>query len=248
MISQSAAVIESVEPLHGHEGTIVNIKGHGFGEYPRNNCIVLGGMGACARAEPDSTPTHLKVRIDPVARESVGDLLMWPGTVVDLHTERIDWRDTSLRFAETAIFRNGAEVTSAGVEFKLTKTSSNAYGGVFERSAERQVDLGGCENGAVMRVAFPEKLVLSGASTVDVCLVLKEPTLTIDFTAELSGRGRDIEECLRAIAKSISVNAGLIGEKVFADVVRNRKSRELELYVTKPYLENGMFTIHFGSA
>jgi hypothetical protein len=43
----------------------------------------------------------------------------------------------------------------------------------------------------------------------------------------------------------MTVNASLLGEKVFSDVVRNQETGELELYVTKPYLENGMATVHF---
>lgn len=244
MISRSAVVIASVDPLEGQEGTIVTLRGSGFGDHIRNNCVVVGGMGACARAQPGSTPSELKVRIDPVARESEGDLLMWPGVGTDLHPERIGFGETNLRFSEVALFRNGAPVASAGIKFKLTKASPNTYGGYFERSAAARADLGGWETGGVMRVRFPERFSLSDGAAVDICLVLKEPTLTIDFTAEISGHV-DGEECLRAIAKSIAVNASLVGEKVFADVVRNKETGDLELYATKPYLENGMFTVHF---
>src|SRR6476661_7863414 len=65
--------------------------------HPRSNCVVLAGMGACARAEPDSTDTELKVRIGPVARVTAGDLLMWPGPVVDLHMEEVTVGETSLQ-------------------------------------------------------------------------------------------------------------------------------------------------------
>jgi hypothetical protein len=43
----------------------------------------------------------------------------------------------------------------------------------------------------------------------------------------------------------MAVNASLVGERVFANVARNQQTGELELYVTKPYLENGMATVHF---
>jgi hypothetical protein len=78
-------------------------------------------MAACARAEPDSTATELKVRIGPVARTTSGDLLAWPGVGADLYTEAIDVGRTILQFSEMAIFRNGAPVAAAGVNFKLTE-------------------------------------------------------------------------------------------------------------------------------
>jgi len=96
-----------------------------------------------------------------------------------------------------------------------------------------------------MRVCFPKGSSLSSYKTVDLCLVLKEPTLAVDFTGEIKARGKDDEECLRAIAKGISVNAGLLGETVFADVGQNQQTGELELYVTKPYLKNGMVVLRF---
>jgi len=248
MIDRKAVVITSVEPMHGHEGTLVTLKGSGFAAHVRNNCVVVGGMGACARAEPNSTSTELKVRIGPVAKETEGDLLMWPGTGADLHTERLDFGKTRLHFSETALFRNGAPVTTAGVKFKLTKASPDTYAGYFEKSANSRVELGGHESGSVMRVRFPKNLSFSKQKIVDICLVLKEPTLAIDFTATISGSTDGEEECLRAIAKGITVNADLVGEKVFANVTRDRETGELELYVTKPYLVNGMATLRFRAA
>jgi len=247
MINRRPAIVTSVEPLQGHEGTIVTLRGSGFATYPRNNCIVIGGMGACARAEPGATATELKARIGPVAKETEGDLLMWPGPLVELHIEEVSFGETSLLFSDTAIFRNGAPQTSAGITFKLTKASPNTYAGYVEKSAVSSVDLGGYESGSVMKVRFPENLSFSKQRTVDICLVLKEPTLAIDFSAEISRHSNDDEECLRAIAKSISVNASLVGEKVFADVARNQKTGERELFVTKPYLERGMLTLRFSS-
>jgi hypothetical protein len=244
LLTRTPVVITSVQPLEGHEGTTVTLKGSGFAAHVRNNCIVIGGMGACARAESGATATELKVKIGPVARVKDGDLLMWPGLGADLHTEEIQFGETRLRFSETAIFRNGAPVASGGISFKLTKASPHTYGGYFEKSAASRVDLGGLERGGVMRVRFPKDVSLAKHKSVDVCLVLKEPTLAVDFTAAVEG-GSD-EERLRAIAKSMALNASLVGEKVFADVVRHRESGELELYVTKPYLENGMATVHFG--
>jgi len=108
MLNRPPVVVTSVHPLHGQEGTIVTLKGSGFAPHIRNNCVVIGGMGACARAEPNSTPTELKVRIGPVAKVTSGDLLMWPGVGTDLHTEEVAYRGTTLHFSETAIFRNGA--------------------------------------------------------------------------------------------------------------------------------------------
>jgi hypothetical protein len=247
MIYRRPAIVTSVEPLEGHEGTIVTLKGSGFAAYPRNNCVVIGGMGACARAQPGSTATELKVKISPVAKETQGDLLMWPGPAVELHPEEVKFGETSLLFSDVAVFRNGAPQTSAGIAFKLTKASPNTYGGYLEKSARSSIDLGGYESGSVMKLSFPKDLSLSKHRTVDICLVLKEPTLAVDFSAEISGRPGNEEECLRAIAKSICLNAGLVGEKVFAGVMRNPQNGEYELFVTKPYLERGMLTMHFSS-
>ncbi|MEU6987866.1 hypothetical protein ABZ946_31300 [Streptomyces sp. NPDC046324] len=54
-----------------------------------------------------------------------------------------------------------------------------------------------------------------------------------------------MEGCVGVIAKSIMTNAAFLGEKVFAGVARNEDTGDFELYVTKPYLENGMFVVHF---
>lgn len=245
MLTLEPVVVKSVDPLEGQEGTIVTLRGSGFASHIRNSCIVIGGMGACARAEPDSTPERLKVRIGPVASVTEGDLLMWPGIGSDLHTERISHGRTSLLLEETAIFRNGAPTTSANVNFKLTKASRNTYGGALAKSSN--VELNGHENGTALRIAFPKDLRLPPRPIVDICLVLKEPTLAIDFTAAITGDAKNNEEIVRAIAKTITVNASLVGEKVVTDVVRNRRTGEVELYVTKPYLDNGMFTVHFRS-
>jgi hypothetical protein len=247
MLDRKAVTITSVSPLEGQEGTIVTLKGSGFDAYNpvRNNCVVMGGMGACARAQPGSTPTELKVRIGPVARAQGGDILMWPGLGVDVHTDRLDFNKANLRFSEAAVFRNRAPVAAAGIEFKLTKASPNTYGAQLEPTALSRVELGGHEKSMVMRAVFPKGSTLAKHDFVDVCIVLKEPTLAIDFTAKLTGG--DDEERLRAVAKSIVVNANLVGERVFADVARNQSSGDLELYVTKPYLQNGMLTVHFGA-
>ncbi len=246
MISRAAVVVNSVEPLQGREGTIVTLRGSGFPTDLRNNCVVVGGMGACARAQPNPTPVALKVRIGPVARKTVGDILMWPGLGLDLHMDQIRHGEVGLKFSEVAMFRNAAPVTSAGVKFELTEISPNTFAGHFERAVTSNVELGGHENGSIMRVNFPKDLPLAKYPTVDICVVLKEPTLAIDFTAEISGHSEAVEG-LRAIAKSIVVNAAQIGEKVYADVTQNQKSGEYELYVTKPYLENGMMIVNFNS-
>src|SRR6185437_1515582 len=99
MLVRESIKIDSIEPAEGREGTIVTIRGSGFGHHVRNNCVVVGGMAACARAEPDSTPTELKVRIGPVAQETAGEILSWPGVGVDLRTEGISMGDTRLEFS-----------------------------------------------------------------------------------------------------------------------------------------------------
>lgn len=237
-------VITSVEPTEGAEGTIVTLKGSGFSRYVRNNCVVVANLGACARAQEGSTPTELKVRIDPVAKKKEGDVMMWPGAGSYFFNERIGSHGTALRFSETAIFRNGAPISCAGVNFKLTKASSNTYGGDLEKAAPPSASLGGHEQGFVLCVRVPQNLRLPKGSTVDICLILKEhPTLAIDFTAHIEGES--LEDCLRAIAKSIVINGSHIGERVFADVVKNTETEQFELCVTKPYLEKGLFTVHF---
>jgi len=245
MLDRPAIVVTSVDPLEGREGTVVTLRGSGFAAHVRNNCVVVGGMGACARAEPGGTPSELKVRIGPVPRETEGDFLLWPGTGLDLFTERITSGEVSLHLLETAIFRNGSPVASAGVRFRLIGASANTYAGVLEKAARSRVNLGGHETGSVMRMSFPRRVSFGGLSTVDICLVLKEPTLAIDITAEIPGNREASDEVLRAVAKSIVVSASLVGEKVFADVAHDRDTEQPDLYVTKPYLSNGMFTARF---
>jgi hypothetical protein len=246
-IVDEPAVIKSVEPTEGADGTIVTLRGSGFSRYIRNNCVVVGNLGACARAQEGSTPSELKVRIGPVAKRTQGDVMMWPGVGSYFFNERIASNGTGLRFSETAIFRNGAPIACAGVNFKLTKTSPNTYGGDLEKAAPRGASLGGHEKGFVLCVRIPEKLRLTKGSSVDVCLILKEhPTLAIDFTAHIENGST--EHCLRAIARAIMINGSHIGERVFADVVKNSKTRQFELCVTKPYLERGLFTIHFNNS
>ncbi|MGF6870601.1 IPT/TIG domain-containing protein [Paraburkholderia sp. MM5477-R1] len=45
MMDRSPVVITSVSPLQGEEGTLVTLKGSGFAEHVRNNCVVIGRMG-----------------------------------------------------------------------------------------------------------------------------------------------------------------------------------------------------------
>src|SRR5262249_47432468 len=157
MISRSPVVVASVEPMEGHEGTIVTLRGSGFEKHGRNNCVVLGGMGACARATEDSNSTEVKVSVGPGARTTAGALLMWPGPVVDLHMEELTVGGTGLHFSDVAIFRNAAPVTSAGINFRLTNASPNTYSAVIEKSgASGTVELGGHERGAAMRINFPK--------------------------------------------------------------------------------------------
>jgi hypothetical protein len=238
------AKIESVEPKEGKEGDIITLKGSGFSEYIRNNCIVVGGMGACARAQPGSTDTELKVRIDPVPKRSEGEILVWIGSGSNFYNEKIGSGQSQLRFSETAIFRNGTPVTAAGVNFKLTEASQYAFGGEIVLGAANEAKLSGHEFENVIRVKFPADFKIINGSQVDVCLILKEhPTLAIDFTAEIEDTS--LEACLEAIAKTVMVNGNHIGERIFADVVKNSSTNELELYITKPYLENGLMTVHF---
>lgn len=243
-IVDQATVITSVSPVEGHEGTIVTLKGTGFSKYVRNNCVVLGNLGACGRAQEGATSTELKVRIDPVAMVKEGDVMMWPGAGSNYYNDRISSDSTALRFSETAIFRNGAPIACAGVNFKLTKASPNTFGGELQRAAPENASLGGHEKGFVLSARIPKNYKLPQGSIVDVCLVLKEhPTLAVDFTAKIEGES--LEHCLRAIAKSIVINGSHIGERIFADVVSHPRSSDFELCVTKPYLEKGLLTIHF---
>jgi len=243
MLRHAPVTIKSVDPKEGYEGTIVTLKGSGFAEHVRNNCIVVGGMGACARAEPGGSDRELKVKIGPVAKRTHGEILMWPGIGLDLHTEVARLNSTELSFSEVAVFRNGAPQAAARVDFELTKASANTFAGSYEASgAKRGVELGGFEGGA-MRVSIPRKSKLSSFAAVDVCIVLKEPTLAVDFSAAI--KAASDEECLRAVAKAITVNAALVGERVFADVTADAKSGALTLFVSKPYLERGMVTLRF---
>jgi hypothetical protein len=59
MLRRAAMVINSVDPKEGAEGTVVTLKGSGFARHVRNSCVVVGGMGACARAEPGSSDSEL---------------------------------------------------------------------------------------------------------------------------------------------------------------------------------------------
>ncbi len=238
------AKIESVEPLEGKEGDIITLKGSGFSSHIRNNCVVVGGMGACARVQPGATDTEIKVRIDPVPKKSSGAILMWVGAGSNFYNESIGSGRGILHFSETAIFKNGTPVSDAGVEFKLIEESKYAFGGELVSGASNGANLGGHELGNVIRVKFPADFKIPEGSKVDICLILKEhPTLAIDFTAVV--RGDSLESCLKAISKTVVVNGNHIGENIFSDVVRNNSTNEIELYVTKPYLEKALMTVHF---
>lgn len=241
MLNRTPVTITAVDPKEGSEGTVVTLKGSGFAKHIRNNCIVVGGMGACARAEPGGSDTELQVKVGPVAELTHGEILMWPGTGLDLHTETVRHGSTELSFSEVAVFRNGAPLASAGVDFKLTKTSPNTFGGRYEASAAAR-GVGDFEGG-VMRISFPKNSGISKCASVDVCIVLKEPTLAIDFSAAI--KAADDEGCLRAVARAINVNAAMVGEKVFSDVGADAKTGALDLFVAKPYLERGMVSIRF---
>ena len=47
------------------------------------------------------------------------------------------------------------------------------------------------------------------------------------------------------VAAAIVINGSHIGERVYADVIKNNKTQQFDLCVTKPYLEKGLFTVHF---
>jgi hypothetical protein len=237
-------VITSVEPLSGKEGTVVTIKGRNFPTNPKNICVVLGGMGALGTVQAGPTPTEIKVKIGPVAKKSSGDVLLWPGTALDLHTTDLSFRDTVLTFSTTKLFRNGSPVAAAGVKFTLTDTLANTYAGHFQEKPSTRVELNGLEKGGVVRVSFPRELKGKKGMVADVVFMLKEPTLAIGFSAGLSGKLGG-EEVLRAIAKAVVANALAVGEKVAADVARNEKTGGWDLYVTKPLLEAGIATIRF---
>jgi hypothetical protein len=237
-------VITSVEPLSGKEGTIVTIKGRNFPTNHKNSCIVVGGMGAMATVEPRPTATEIRVKIGPVAKKSVGDVLMWPGTALDLHTSDLSTRDTALTFTRTRLFRNGSPVTAAGVKFELTDVSPDTYAGYFQEKPTARVELDGLERGGVVRTVFPRDLKVEKGAIADVVFMLKEPTLAIGFTAEISGR-QGSEDVLRVIAKGVVASAMAIGETVAADVARNDKTGEWELYVAKPLLVSGKGTVRF---
>jgi len=236
--------IDSVEPTQGKEGDVITIKGSGFSRHIRNNCVVVGGMGACARVQPGSTTTELKVRIDPVPRISEGAILAWPGAGSNFYNEPIGSGRGHLNFTETAIFRNGAPVAAASVNFKLTEASKYAFGGEMVEGASNEANLFGHERGKMLRVKFPADFAIPPHSKVDVCLILKEhPTLAIDFTADIECDC--LEACLRAIAKTVVINGNHIGENIFADVVKNNSTNEYDLFITRPYLSNGLMTVHF---
>lgn len=237
--------IESVHPSEGKEGDIITLRGSGFSRYIRNNCIVVGGMGACARVQEGATNTELKARIDPVPRRSEGAVLVWVGSGANFYNESIGAGRSQLSFTETAIFRNNTPVAQAPVNFKLTEESKYAFGGDVIDGALEVANLAGHERGKALRVRFPAHFEIPRGSTVDICLILKEhPTIAVDFTAKVESQS--LEETLRAIAKSVVVNGNHIGAPIFADVVGNESTNEFELYVTRPYLENALMTVHFG--
>lgn len=250
-INRKPVIIDSVEPLEGQEGTIVTFKGSGFPTYnaDRNNCVVIACMGACGRVQADSTETELKVRIGPVPVAKEGNIRMWPGSGGRITTEIVCDGDTSLTFTEATVFRNGAPETLKDINFKLTKASPNTYAGSFQAYGVSQgvsnINLGGYENSPVIKVSFPETFSVPSGATVDACIVLKEPTFAIDIAGEIEYLDKNMEQCLRAIAKGIVTNANFVGESVYADVARNQETGELELYVTKPYLSEAMLNIQF---
>ena len=244
MLFQEEMKIDSVEPSEGKEGTIITIRGSGFGKHPRSNCIVVGGMGACARVLEGGNDREIQARIDPVARPSEGHILAWPGVGTLVFADRLKQSSSSLDFAEIAIFKNGAPQTEAPGKFRLTEASDNTFGG-FQETARDDLNLRGFERGNFVRIEIPRGFECAEFRSVDICAVLKEPTTTLDFTAAIEGE--DTVECVKAIAKAIETNFSVVGVEVFCDVKVNRDSGAVELFVSKPYLERSMVTVHFSS-
>lgn len=244
-LNEHEPVITSVTPSEGKEGTIVKIKGSGFSKHIRNNCIVIGGMGACARAQEGTTETELIARIDPVAKISSGDVLMWPGAGSNFYNEKIKVGNSTLDFSETAIFRNGTPVAQAGINFKLTEASKNTFGGSLVKRSNAKANLAGRENEYAMQVHIPKSFSARNFKSVDICLILKEhPTVAVDFTAKIHSSDSTMD-LLKAICRTIMVNGNHIGEQIYTDVIQNDETGDYEMYVTKPYLEKGLFTVHF---
>ena len=169
---------------------------------------------------------------------------MWTGIGLDIYSERMSVLTAAVDFSEVAIFRNSTVVASSKVEFRLTEASPNTFGGSFEKIEHRRIEAGGLEHGAAMRICFPKRTEFP-MNKVTVCSVLKEPTLAIDFEADISECLGDVEACINAIAKAINVHGNLIGERVIASVNHDVGSDVYELYVTKPYLENGLLIVNF---
>jgi IPT/TIG domain len=247
MFSRDPMIIESVEPTEGKEGTILTLRGSGFGKHPRSNCIVIGGMGACARVLEGGSDTEVRARIDPVARASAGDILAWPGVGTEIFTDILDVKGVSLDFAEVAIFQNAADQTRAPVPFRLTEASPDTYGSEQVKSPRHRAELRGLERGSVARATFPKTFLREEFRSVDICLVLKEPTTTLDFTAALARGSSDARGVLDAIASAIVTNFGHIGVTVAAAVAENEETGDYELFVSKPYLERSMLTVHFSA-
>ena len=243
-LRDEAPRIASIDRKEGKEGTILTLKGRGFAKHTRNNCIVVGGMGACARAEPGSSDSEIRVKIGPVPRVSAGDISVWMGIGSDFYHEAVSYNDVGLSFSETAIFRNGTPIAQAGVEFKLTEASPHTYGASLEKVADAHMSLCGHEQEHVLAVRVPRELNVPSGSQIDLCLVLKEhPTLAVDFTATIEGRSPSTENILRAVAKSIMIDGHNVGQAIFADVAAYKE--DYVLYVTKPYLETGMLILRF---
>ncbi len=248
MITRQPMRIDSVEPAEGKEGTVLTLKGSGFGRHPRSNCIVVGGMGACARVLEGGSDTEVQARIDPVARPSDGEILAWPGVGTEVFSDALEVKNVSLDFVEVAVFQNAADQTRAPGGFRLTEASPDTYGGeLMKEGFHNRVELRGLERGAVVRAAFPKDFYREEFRSVDVCLVLKEPTTTLDFTAAVDGKAATARDVLDGVASAIVTNFGHVGVNASAAVVENEETGELELYVSKPYLDRCMLTVHFSA-
>lgn len=245
MLTHEPIRIDSVEPQEGEEGTIITLEGEGFGRHPRSNCIVIGGMGACARVLEGGTDTEVRARIDPVARVSEGNVLAWPGVGSEFFSDPLNVKDTRFDFVEVAIFQNSADQAEAPGSFKLTEASSDTYGGQQIKDAKHIPELRGAEKGSVTKASFQKGFFREELKSVDVCLVLKEPTTTLDFTASIDGRHASEKDVLDTVATAIVTNFRHIGVNVSACVVENEETGGYDLLVTKPYMERSMFTVHF---
>jgi hypothetical protein len=206
-------------------------------------------MGAYGYVLPGATSTKLQLRVGPVPKRKVGDILAWIGTNAGYSEESLQIGETTVKLESTEIFQNRPDcpVARAGVEFALTATSPNTYEGTYERIPRVPCDLKGLEKGGVLRASFPRDLVCESGSSADILVILKEPTLGVEIEAILETKGNALSgsECLNAVAAAISRVSSSVGQEVQACVVENSQYGEFDLLVAKQDLSaaTGIFTL-----